>query len=172
MDHGIQRRVHFGTMLVLNAFRHQRMDHSVANWANASSCVVLNAFRHQRMDHQGGVIQVSSPVAGAQRLSASTNGSRPRQTHSLIVCLCSTPFGINEWITRDRAASLPVRVVLNAFRHQRMDHRPQLAERTQGSCAQRLSASTNGSREEEDWDYCTSRCSTPFGINEWITIGR
>ena len=61
--------------------------------------IVLNAFRHQRMDHL------------CPRFSCGDG------------CVCSTPFGINEWITV---------VFLN------------------GTAAHPV-------------------CSTPFGINEWIT---
>ena len=100
MDHGdsILKQLIFQT--VLNAFRHQRMDHWM-HWSRRNeSCVVLNAFRHQRMDHTGRDTSDLAQSTCAQRLSASTNGSR---TARAIVCtvedLCSTPFGINEWIT-------------------------------------------------------------------------
>ena len=132
---------------------------------------MLNAFRHQRMDHSRR-LQTSRCIAlSAQRLSASTNGS-PRSRSAILSghSLCSTPFGINEWITgRCWRKARGCRWVLNAFRHQRMDHRVSIApaihqdcvlnafrhqrmdhdsvggEAAVHLCAQRLSASTNGS---------------------------
>ena len=84
---------------------------------------------------------------------------------------CSTPFGINGRITceRGRRHRRPP-FVLNAFRHQRTDHRP-------GSCvcllvrgAQRLSASTDGSLVGTAFNLLQGqKCSTPFGINGRIT---
>ena len=132
---------------VLNAFRHQRMDHipsrrlqvrlafsaqRLSASTNGSQPVpsqvehhhtVLNAFRHQRMDHSRSIRSRRSRfMPCAQRLSASTNGSLSHQPHIATGSKCSTPFGINEWITgRLRSAGVG-RHVLNAFRHQRMDH--------------------------------------------------
>ena len=67
--------------------------------ADPGGAAVLNAFRHQRKDH---VQQGSRPprCMGAQRLSASTEGS-PSQPGS---------------------GKAPGGGVLNAFRHQRKDH--------------------------------------------------
>ncbi len=83
---------------------------------------------------------------------------------------CSTPFGINEWITRSSVGFLLQMHVLNAFRHQRMDHTPLSVSPAAEAGAQRLSASTNGSQEMK-LRSCAGvvACSTPFGINEWIT---
>ena len=132
---------------VLNAFRHQRTDHGQEPLQTSRSSGVLNAFRHQRTDH--------TFVVGRAGLNP----------------WCSTPFGINGRITgwngerenRDWG-------VLNAFRHQRTDHltkRPSMIgglmcstpfgingritrrrlRSHRGLCrAQRLSASTDGSR--------------------------
>ena len=132
---------------MLNAFRHQRMDHRGSFLSLSRNSNVLNAFRHQRMDHRR-FVTASVRCLGAQRLSASTNGSRwtvatlrtfrfsaqrlsastngspktPPTTHT-ISGSCSTPFGINEWITTT------AKVLLNGH-----------------PSAQRLSASTNGSQ--------------------------
>ena len=181
---------------------------------------VLNAFRHQRMDHPEPLLN-QSPATSAQRLSASTNGSPARlPTMSLRIRGCSTPFGINEWITyRHDGSKCAWRLVLNAFRHQRMDHnrcrhksntttrcstpfginewitRVPSDRADRDSCrvlnafrhqrmdhyptsrislpvrsAQRLSASTNGSPVGYDQQAWGDMCSTPFGINEWITV--
>ena len=133
--------------IVLNAFRHQRMDHIPGEAGDIVGSIVLNAFRHQRMDHTPHLCTTldtgmcSTPFGINEWITFRQPFGK---VHSR---MCSTPFGINEWITRGVPLVLGTfSVVLNAFRHQRMDH-----------------------REEEDWDYCTSRCSTPFGINEWIT---
>ena len=106
----------------------------------------------------------------AQRLSASTNGS-PRG-HRIIdgTGKCSTPFGINEWITFACRQMKPQKPVLNAFRHQRMDHTYRTENSPELDCAQRLSASTNGSHGDAIVvPLAAMLCSTPFGINEWIT---
>ena len=147
------------------------MDHIPGEAGDIVGSIVLNAFRHQRMDHTPHLcttldtgmcstpfginewITFRKPFGKVHSRMCSTpfginewiTFRQPfGKVHSR---MCSTPFGINEWITRGVPLVLGTfSVVLNAFRHQRMDH-----------------------REEEDWDYCTSRCSTPFGINEWIT---
>ena len=107
---------------VLNAFRHQRMDHLLCARLPLCICHVLNAFRHQRMDHPD-AIPLSSSNNGAQRLSASTNGS-------LVLREVTT----DGWQSAQRLSAStngsqrrscwPCRShsVLNAFRHQRMDH--------------------------------------------------
>ena len=60
---------------------------------------VLNAFRHQRMNHTDDGPASHADFSRAQRLSASTNESRPVRDSVNVV--------VN---------------VLNAFRHQRMNH--------------------------------------------------
>ena len=114
--------------------------------SDAQHQLVLNAFRHQRMDHACRS-RPSSASRRAQRLSASTNGSLSA--------------------SRNRRTS---RFVLNAFRHQRMDHHPLKWANCGVGRAQRLSASTNGSRRHSQLDNRRGECSTPFGINEWITV--
>ena len=86
--------------------------------------------------------------------------------------MCSTPFGINEWITWATGELGADVSVLNAFRHQRMDHLMDLSCRFRLNSAQRLSASTNGSQPGMQIEVRpVDLCSTPFGINEWITPG-
>ena len=192
---GSLTRRHYPLLLgfVLNAFRHQRMDHPIIGraFAKLSTCstpfginewitrcgfsCVPDRLRAQRLSASTNGSQCTSCCGhetrqGAQRLSASTNGS-PSQLHSPRMRLrvlnafrhqrmdhnplavdafadleCSTPFGINEWITHTQNLVFIALVVLNAFRHQRMDH----------------------IMIHEGHDI-RHECSTPFGINEWIT---
>ena len=131
---------------MLNAFRHQRMDHQRYAVAFRVACQVLNAFRHQRMDHHrkkdgSSARTVCSTPFGINEWITTTILEVPSRRR-----LCSTPFGINEWITQPRIAT--AFSVLGA---------------------QRLSASTNGSPSTSVRICAASVCSTPFGINEWIT---
>ena len=133
---------------VLNAFRHQRNNHparSLPPWPNSLCAQRLSASTKQS---QGGVIAIGAQVARAQRLSASTKQSPSNPSgrgHAYV--LCSTPFGINETITascrritRDWRSAQRLSAstkqspfdshnaewffqVLNAFRHQRNNHR-------------------------------------------------
>ena len=84
---------------------------------------------------------------------------------------CSTPFGINEWITirlqlkdyGDLVCSTPFGI------NEWITYRPD-AGLDQLPGAQRLSASMNGSPVRSDDQVVAGQlCSTPFGINEWIT---
>ena len=109
---------------------------------------MLNAFRHQRMDHNRGCRSRSGQWICAQRLSASTNGSHPASRNRISQSSCAQRLSAStngsplSW--GDNCA---VGGVLNAFRHQRMDH---------------------GIRIVLFFDCYW--CSTPFGINEWITV--
>ncbi len=140
------------------------------------------------------ITQTTQNKICAQRLSASTKQSPTCTCHTIRCVKCSTPFGINETITRQvrglfqyplgcstpfginetitRPHWMPSRnlIVLNAFRHQRNNHlfaRRLLRPRTKR--AQRLSASTKQSLTGAIEDAGVSKCSTPFGINETIT---
>ena len=144
------------TIYVLNAFRHQRTIHNSASTSVMSVNDVLNAFRHQRTFHK--------LVLNAFRHQRTFHQGRPQL--------------------------LAGQRVLNAFRHQRTFHSPGPGCRSRPSCAQRLSASTNDS--PFDRRRClgaqrlsastndspaafglslakTTKCSTPFGINERFT---
>ena len=130
---------------------------------------MLNAFRHQRTDHFTSA-RWDLTATSAQRLSASTDGSlryrgcgfqkcdecsTPFGINGRITRIatlrpqpnseCSTPFGINGRITTLRSRRIDCGIVLNAFRHQRTDHTLRAVPGTAGACAQRLSASTDGS---------------------------
>src|SRR5262249_21001481 len=83
----------------------------------------------------------------AQRLSASTDQS-PRW-HQCVRCRFE---------------------VLNAFRHQRINHIPKTIGLFSLNCAQRLSASTDQSPARVRAAlFARNLCSTPFGINGSIT---
>ncbi len=167
----ITRRVHDQGRRhpVLNAFRHQRKDHRQDRAGRDVYEDVLNAFRHQRKDHViGNALTSSGQVcstpfgirgrithphldreqhrfAGAQRLSASEEGSHVCLIASAFSGLCSTPFGIRGRITSPASTRLGRKTVLNAFRHQRKDHLAGESWFSEVASAQRLSASEEGS---------------------------
>ena len=158
-------------LTVLNAFRRQRTDHDGIDRKGERGQRVLNAFRRQRTDHDlpQGIVsresRCSTPFGvrgritrhfllmsiveeGAQRLSASEDGSLPGDWCRAARALgCSTPFGVRGRIT---PFLLPRRQdllqVLNAFRRQRTDHTIFLIVST--------------------WSRL---CSTPFGVRGRIT---
>ena len=128
---------------------------------------VLNAFRHQRSE-QGTNTRRILAYPCAQRLSASKIGTdtRPRWAEQrsesaqrlsaskigtgrkigavTVYSMCSTPFGIKDRNRRHLAgASVNLRKVLNAFRHQRSEQ--------SSACATPNSSNA---------------CSTPFGIKD------
>ena len=143
------------------------MAHAGAQRLSASTNEPLSSDRSSRLDFES-----------AQRLSASTN--EPRRVSPYAerrISRCSTPFGINERTTRaivsrsdsgrvlnafrhQRTNHRPGRAgpcdrfeVLNAFRHQRTNHQPSIADvRTDPWRAQRLSASTNEPLERSAHD--------------------
>ena len=131
---------------VLNAFRHQRKEHGRVAAAGPRPRRVLNAFRHQRKEHGSCRRPSPVPAACAQRLSASTEGTRSdwrrndKASHVLnafrhqrkehgradagtVRQKCSTPFGINGRNTPyNPGGAGKIELVLNAFRHQRKEH--------------------------------------------------
>ena len=136
---------------VLNAFRHQRKDHVIPFTQRAPVRSVLNAFRHQRKDHYRETALTVGRYSSAQRLSASTEGSRrptppDRDDHRGAQRLSASTEGSQTALVNDRHLTQ----VLNSFRHQRKDH----------SFFSAMSAAVSG------------RCSTPFGINGRITSRR
>ena len=75
--------------------------HAAAAGYDYTALVVLNAFRHQRMVHADGDAGRQAVMLSAQRLSASKDGplsvcGRVSAAHRR----CSTPFGIKGWSTR------------------------------------------------------------------------
>ena len=60
---------------VLNAFRHHRNSHAAENVFRIAELLVLNAFRHHRNSHGPSQILTRRHLAGAQRLSASSEFS-------------------------------------------------------------------------------------------------
>ncbi len=103
---------------------------------------VLNAFRHQRKDHKS-----------AYPCSCSA-------------APCSTPFGIRGRITGVARADDGQSLVLNAFRHQRKDHREVRAPQSARSCAQRLSASEEGSLARSTASLVGSRGAQRLSASE------
>ena len=121
---------------VLNAFRHQRKELGRNGGIVSIPTGVLNAFRHQRKElllaHGG-----RGPCfARAQRLSASTEGTRLVQLPS-----------------RFRAG------VLNAFRHQRKELFKLTALPKARKSAQRLSASTEGTQPASLSPWAVASCA-------------
>ena len=132
---------------VLNAFRHQRREHGFGQnlqiaTRQCSTPFGINGGNTPRPPQRPrGSTECSTPfginggnttmrgtldraVSGAQRLSASTEGTLVEVlvAHRSSV-MCSTPFGINGGNT---SPARPLRSgfrVLNAFRHQRREHR-------------------------------------------------
>ncbi len=94
-----------------------------ARIANSPSVIVLNAFRHQRMDHAEWRSWRRGGSRGAQRLSASTNGSPALilQQQGDVVRAQRLSASTNGSL-RGQANLFFGGHVLNAFRHQRMDH--------------------------------------------------
>ena len=118
-------------------------------------------------------------------------------TFRAVAGMCSTPFGINEWITRfGRPSCGPVqsgaqrlsastngslydhlcrmrrrRHVLNAFRHQRMDHVHMVPSVVgiEAECSTPFGINEWITLNTPSDTTLASECSTPFGINEWIT---
>ena len=128
---------------VLNAFRHQRKKRSGDVRRLDEGRGVLNAFRHQRKKRPGKAIRAAVPDAGAQRLPASKEETRPRRLIFRLVLVCSTPSGIKGRnacrielgassvacaqrlpASKEETQTAPGHIapgspVLNAFRHQR-----------------------------------------------------
>ncbi len=157
-------------VIVLNAFRHQRRNHHTIGSIAARTIQCSTPFGINEGITTTGLTSIAWGVC-AQRLSASTKESpfsvglvgavaevlnafrHQRRNHpsghrcSAADLECSTPFGINEGITR-----------------------PQWRCSVSSWCAQRLSASTKESpavHHPHEWP--ARQCSTPFGINEGIT---
>ena len=132
---------------VLNAFRHQRINHPKCEHEHEPIGLVLNAFRHQRINHSRCPAGMAGVQIRAQRLSASTDKSRPSLgmlgrgricAQRLSASTDKSPSfgGINSKLgaraqrlsaSTDKSRrifqymKIPLRV-LNAFRHQRINH--------------------------------------------------
>ena len=108
---------------------------------------------------------------GAQRLSASTNGSRQPRTHRQqnfprAQRLSASTNGSR----RQRTASVRGTQVLNAFRHQRMDHIANPLLSVAGlKCSTPFGINEWITVAAQNFHFRIGLCSTPFGINEWIT---
>ena len=109
---------------------------------------MLNAFRHHRNSHTWDRFDDDSEDQCAQRLSASSEFShpcRPRASRESDV-LNAFRHHRNSHQHRSTCKNFSY-VVLNAFRHHRNSHAGDLGDLIPGSCAQRLSASSEFSRE-------------------------
>ncbi len=108
----------------------------------------------------------------AQRLTASLNGSPCRSGLLTAAWLCSTPYGVIEWFAAFAAdvaeaalsCSTPYGVI-------EWFARPWLAVQDPDECAQRLTASLNGSQEmARRVAAACLLCSTPYGVIEWFAL--
>ena len=164
-----------------------------------ASRFVLNAFRHHGLYRAVSPwTSPSAPWICAQRLSASRiiSGSQPLDESQRALDMCSTPFGITDYIgspgLRSRHAgtgcSTPFGItdyigltfvtrgelhgiVLNAFRHHGLYRTLTLPARALRPplCAQRLSASRIISAGQVSTLLVVrDQCSTPFGITDYI----
>ena len=130
---------------VLNAFRHQRINHSKSSsccpsvicaqrlsastdkshLAKVRSLIfpnVLNAFRHQRINHASMEPNRRRP-SRAQRLSASTDKSRDNARFQCFHAVGAQRLSAStDKSLRTSVNALRLRFVLNAFRHQRINH--------------------------------------------------
>ena len=111
---------------VLNAFRHHGVYRDGDGARPGGARHVLNAFRHHGV-YRRHAVQIGGPAVGAP--------------------VCSTPFGITEYIGPDQLGDAADRQgVLNAFRHHGVYRGSSSIARSSHS----------------------SPCSTPFGITEYI----
>ncbi len=174
---------------MLNAFRHLRKEHSIL--ARRTHCFVLcstpfgiygrnTPTAHSARQSPG---TCSTPFGiygrntrprptlrdwarGAQRLSASTEGTHGRRIQGCGVGLRAQRLSASTEGTRPLRGTSPTRLsgVLNAFRHLRKEHLTAPVPTPSRSCAQRLSASTEGTPREKYGNTRLRPCSTPFGI--------
>ena len=153
---------------MLNAFRHQRINHQQRGRRIHSRTRVLNAFRHQRINHLGSQFIQKILDRGAQRLSASKDKSQKAG----VVAGQNTIGAQRLSASKDKSHATiffelnPVLPVLNAFRHQRINHTALArVELSMLSSAQRLSASKDKSHcDGPQGVSMRCACSTPFGI--------
>ena len=173
---GWHRRRPWHRLRVLNAFRHHGLYrlYRIAGFGRRRR-KVLNAFRHhglyrRRLDERLRRIpcMCSTPFGITDYIGPAGKWK------GCGVLMCSTPFGITDYIgQRDRVLDKERQIqVLNAFRHHGLyrscAHRGGSGPPT-WSCAQRLSASRIISVAAEYGRLDRGReCSTPFGITDYI----
>ena len=181
---------------MLNAFRHHGVYRAAPPVIGVGDGLVLNAFRHHGVYRSHNPERISSDPPCAQRLSASRSisaaGGRGPSPGAVS---CSTPFGITEYIGGQRGQDTAGSArVLNAFRHHGVYRKLSATSPARGlTCAQRLSASRSisviGAVSGAGWTSSSAqrlsasrsisafrlikyrrhaRCSTPFGITEYI----
>jgi len=193
--HGSSRTAWQTAGAVLNAFRHQRKGHSrrsggpagesgaqrlsastegtqASGRPHTSRLRVLNAFRHQRKGHLRfrGIVELHAECSTPFGI----NGRDTIKPQSRLCNhpMCSTPFGINGRDTRIPGANTGgVMLCSTPFGINGRDTGLSACGWCGGGCAQRLSASTEGTRGPIESNGDCHRCSTPFGINGRDTSG-
>ena len=149
---------------MLNAFRHLMKDHYGVGVPDVFVLDVLNAFRHLMKDHTLQDAQAAADQS-AQRLSASDEGSRWDFAQDIVWEKVLNAFRhLMKDHTNGDSGKQFAPEVLNAFRHLMKDHETLPAALGSGACAQRLSASDEGSRGGKIVIAYDQGCSTPFGI--------
>ncbi len=157
---------------VLNAFRHRRSGHCGRHQHTQGPLHVLNAFRHRRSGHtpirslpfpsRWSAQRLSASKIGsrgwpcgpgrrsssAQRLSASKIGSRVIRPSNPQMTMCSTPFGIEDRVTKTESW-------LNMLLY---------ACSTPFGIEDRVTRVAVRARAE------ILECSTPFGIEDRVTV--
>ena len=160
---------------VLNAFRHHGLYRMVRRTdVHGPSHGVLNAFRHH------GLYRRRHPIAAGHPHDVVLNAfrhhglyrPRPRQQLRALPRLCSTPFGITDYIGAAHAAEEAGRVTCaQRLSASRIISAPAPPSRTSTRGAQRLSASRIISVSEYPATgeaLALLECSTPFGITDYI----
>ena len=137
-----------GVQDVLNAFRHQRKELDARSKVPRCRCGVLNAFRHQRKELRSDCAARSGANArGAQRLSASTEGTPPPAMRTMRYTfgaqrLSASLKELSTW----PAGGTAIMLVLNAFPASRKElDVSSVLKRSARTGAQRLSASRRNS---------------------------
>ena len=135
---------------MLNALRHQRMNHSLSRQPTAWQDPCAQRLAASTNESHLGIAANEAGITGAQRLAASTNESHPRSIPlrtALIVLNALRHQRMNHHrFVRQRPNHLGR--VLNALRHQRMNHPSGWYNLMASPSAQRLAASTNESHFE------------------------
>ena len=160
---------------VLNAFRrHRRVHRRRSRRSRPSGGPVLNAFRRHRRVHPGHGFMLAVYCGGAQRLSASSSGSRAPGRRSPPSTTCAQRLSASSSGSLDDGDPLrrrPLRV-LNAFRRHRRVHRRDVGHHRPRHRV--LNAFRRHRRVHHGAEVAARdrlRCSTPFGVIVGFTVG-
>ena len=162
---------------VLNAFRHHGLYRVRRPRGTRNRRSVLNAFRHH------GLYRGRRTPGSAARKRLVLNAFRHHGLYrdakrfggQVLYLVCSTPFGITDYIGGNYGTSgVQLLRVLNAFRHHGLyrDVGAGFFAAHDGISAQRLSASRIISGRSSSHRSIEVRCSTPFGITDYIGLSR